>query len=214
MTTGKTNPKHFRLYVDETDLSGVAGYVRVRVTLGQEGEDPQIVFDAQVDVQGGADGTVDVRATGDLRNRDLFRPDLGDLVAEFGEFHPVIFGSFPLDYEFTAVVGEEFTLTATIEVDISNQAGGTGIGGVFGIPAESIAATINSVSGTQLGTQIQEQVDAALAVTEDVPPVAWQLLGLGQFLSGCGACGAVGFEGIAALFALAVGTLLLHRRGG
>ena len=151
------------------DLTGVLAGLNVTVEQQRGEADPVTVFNASVTADGAADGQVEVDST---KVTVIFSPlqtlvesfpalfgGLEEAFAQFGNIQLIIIPDQDIGYEYPVDVGEEFLLTARLEVETRNLPDGVGVSAVFGRPFASLANIIDGVGKRSTGTPIQDTVN-------------------------------------------------------
>lgn len=144
----------------ERDLSGAS--VRVSVTIDQlrPGQNSQRVFSGSIELTGQPGGRVGVSAEGAFPVATLVLTDLSFVATEFGTFQMLIIPEISIDYDYDAIVGEEFTLRAVVEVAMVHPAGGVGAAAVLGTPTETLNEVIGLTQGQQAAAKFVQAVQS------------------------------------------------------
>ncbi len=146
------------------DISNVDVTLRVTVTKIASDETETTVFEGTVTLAGAADGQVTIEADGDLPTDTLVLSDLSVLNPDFGVFQVLIIPPMELDYQYDAVVGEQFTLAAKFQVEGRNDVDGIGCAAIIGTPVDSlnevIALTADAATANMMQRQIRQERDA------------------------------------------------------
>ncbi|MDX2200878.1 MAG: hypothetical protein SF069_18130 [Phycisphaerae bacterium] len=146
---------------DLTDLSDAN--VRLRVRVEQSGSLGGTVFDGSIDLVGAQDGQAGATRSGDLPDRAITIVDLGELNPDFGHLWVVVILPTQVDYDYSAIIGEEFTLTATFEVEAQNAPEGVGCAAIIGTPFETLTQVIDltqsEAAANRLTTSIRNERD-------------------------------------------------------
>ena len=187
------------LAVDATkDLTGA--YVTLSVTVVQrvEAQATETVFSGEIELRGAADGAASIVAEGSFPTTRLILTDLAIISPEFAAFHVLIIPNITIDYPYTATVGEEFTLEATVEVTAANLPDECAVAAVLGTPTD----TLTQVIGLTQGTEVASKTVTALTNERESPTgdPAFPQPTLSPFLLPL--CGGLGFETLIGLAAL------------
>lgn len=148
------------------------------------------VFSGEVELLGRENGNISTTVSGDFPQSRLIITDLSDISDDFEAFTVLIIPNIQLDYAYTAVVGQEFELVATVEIDAENAPDETGVVAVLGTPVDAIAQVLDVVQGAA-GSQKtltlleNERADPTGELAFPAQSVNPPLLGL---------CGLLGFE--------------------
>lgn len=158
------------------------------------------LFDGTLTLSGGAGGTATVEVSGDFPPGIVFvdgsgAPDL------FPAFNIAVVPATAIDFEYEAIVGEEFQLIATMELTGANAAGFTGVTALVGAPQTDLPTVINETFGAPRGDQTLARIAAERADPTGEPLAASDPLRL---------CGLFGLE--SALGAALLGFTAIHRR--
>lgn len=144
---------------ENRDLTGADVRFRMRVEKSGAGS----VFDGEVLLNGAPGGQAGATRTGDIPDRAITIVDLGALNPDFGRLWVVVIAATAVDYEYDAVVGEDFTLTATVELSAENLPDRVGCAAVIGTPfntlTQVIGLTQDALSADQLSSSIREERD-------------------------------------------------------
>lgn len=180
------------------DLTGA--YVRLNIRVIQrveEGED-QTAFTGSVELRGTAEGAVEVSAEGDFPTNRLILSDLSVLMPRFDVFRVLVMPNLTINYNFVAVVGQEFTLEASVEIEAANLPDEVGAAAILGTPTDSLTKVIDLTLDTQTADEFVSKLNAERANPsgESAFPTAggWPFLPV---------CGLLGFESALGLIALA-----------
>lgn len=213
---GTTAPVRGRIYLDgaatlfagesATDLRGASVSLSVVVVKETAGAADKVLLSGSVELIGRDDGAVEVRADGEFPTDTLVLSDLGGLADDRPVFHLLLLPALQIEYDYDAVIGEEFTLRATVQCEAANV-DGAGAALVLGGPSDSLADVIgltegNTASGKLLGAIAAERAAPSGDLVFPQPPA------LG------GICGALGLETAFGLFALAGLRACRTRRAG
>ncbi len=180
------------------DLTGAHVILRVTVVKRVDGHADETVFSGQVELHGAAEGAAGVAAEGSFPTTQLVLSNLAIVSPDFAAFHVLIIPNISIDYPYTATVGEEFTLEATVEVLAANVPGDAGVAAVIGTPTD----TLTQVIGLTQGTQVASETVSALGEERENPSgeAAFPQTNLFPFLLPL--CGGLGFETLIGLAAL------------
>jgi hypothetical protein len=180
------------------DLAGVYARLIVTVVKRVEGLDDVTVFSGQVELAGTADGTVAVNVEGDFPTNRLVLTDFSGTSFLFDVFRVLVLPNLTIDYPFDAVVGQDFTLAASVSVEAANLPDETGVAVILGTPTDTLIQVIGLTNDAQTASEFVSKLNTERAnPTGDlVYPTAknWPFLP---------ACGLFGFESILGLLALA-----------
>ncbi|MBK8913065.1 MAG: hypothetical protein IPM64_00445 [Phycisphaerales bacterium] len=186
------------------DLTDARLALRVNVVRVDKAGVSTTLFDGGVSVTGGANGQVSIVATGDIpAGRLIAGTNPAFQPAEFPVFAIAVIPPTTLDYEYDAVVGEPFTLIATVELDGATIPDGVGVTALVGSAPENLQAVVDASfgagSGAALTQRISQERRTAAERVESAGGGPTRL------------CGLFGIEGLL-LLALA-GRPLLRRQG-
>ncbi len=183
------------------DLFGANVTVTVRITQTTSMGDDEI-FAGSIGIHGGVDGTATASATGQLPTETLILSDLSTISEEFAAFHVLIIPPLNIPYAYNAVVGETFTLTATVEVTAANLEREVGVAALIGTPADALEQVILVTQGDDAAAKmlgaIQSERQNPTGGSIDAPPTDAVPPPL---------CGLFGFETLAIIPLLTVATL-------
>ncbi len=192
------------------DLTGAEVSLLVRVTQREEDEDPLIVLEGAVDLEGGPGGSIEVgSATGVFEGNTPLIVDFSDLPVNLPLARAILFTGLVLPYEYEFMADHPFDLELQVESQILVPPNGTGAAAVFGLPQDGFAAVFSRVKeddrGRQLADEIARHVDTtgAAYVGAPVAPLLPPLFPL---------CGGLGVEAFG--FALVAGFCLMAVRIG
>jgi hypothetical protein len=132
---------------DVQDLTGIAITLRVTIVQQIEGQDDQQVFGGSLDLSGAANRQVIATSEGDLPTSGIVDTDLASLDPELGMFRVFVLPNLILEYPYSATVGQQFALRATVEVEATNQPSGVGVAAILGTPIETLQEVINATRG-------------------------------------------------------------------
>jgi hypothetical protein len=214
---GQTVPLIGRLYVDAVlavfspaagkDLTGARVFLRVTVVKQESGRADETVFSGRVGLEGGPGATVQQVAEGDFPTGTLIRSNLAAYLEEFARFEVLILPRLTISYDYQAVLGQPFTLRATVEVEAANAEDEVGVAALIGTPLDSIREVIAAAQGEAVAaktvTALENERASPTGVPAFPPPPARQTLPF---------CGLFGFEALLGLSALA-GLRMGRRRG-
>jgi hypothetical protein len=189
---------------EATDLTGVTISMRVTIVKEAEGSEAEQVFSGALTITGADQQQVNAAVAGGFPTRGILDADLSALDPELGVFRVFILPNLILDYAYSAVVGQPFTLRATIEVEAANQPDGVGVTAILGAPIETLQEVIEATRGAAAAKTMREAVQKERAAptgrpTFPEPTLPW-----------LPACGLFGIE--SALLLLGVVGLRAARR--
>lgn len=144
---------------DASDLTGSSVSVHVTVVMQVADQADQTVFDGTLTVTGAANRGVEFAAGGDLPTSGVISTDLTALDPDLGVLRVIVLPNLVLDYPYEAVIGQEFTLRATIQVDLANRADGIGVGAVLGIPLNTITDLLTITRSAATAKTINDAVN-------------------------------------------------------
>lgn len=157
----------------------------LRATVVQQTKEgaTKTLFDGGVNLTGGPNGQVSIAASGDIPAGRLIAGPLSPFQpSEFPVFAIAIIPPTTLDYEYDAVVGEPFTLIATVELDGATQPDGVGVTALVGAAPENLKAVVDASFGAGSGAALTQRVAAERAEAaerlDSVEPLARGLCGL------------------------------------
>jgi len=187
------------------DLSGAS--VRVSVTIDQlrPGQEAQRVFSGSIELNGQPGGRVSVSAGGAFPIATLVLTDLSFVADEFGTFHVLIIPDIVIDYDYDAIVGEEFTLRAMVETTMVHPAGGVGVAAVLGTPTETLTEVIGLTQGQQAAAKFVQALQSEREEPSGEPAFPPPRTPLSPLLVLCGLFGLESVAGLAALGAMRSG---------
>ena len=191
----------------DKDLTGASVQLRVTVVQSVEGQQDQTVFSGAVELRGATGGAATVAADGSFPTDRLILTSLSVLSSDFGAFTMLIIPNITVDFSYSAVVGQAFTLRATVEVEAANVAGECGVAAVIGTPTDTLLEVIGVTQGQQVAAKTVTAIN-----DERENPSGELAFGQGQSLVSVlfPTCGVVGFESL-----IGVATLVgLKRFGG
>lgn len=132
---------------ENDDLTGAGVTLTVTVEKLVNGAANETVFSGQVSLTGAIDAGVDVGTEGEFPLRQLILTDLAGIVSETNAFRVLIIPNVRIDYDYNAVVGQEFSLRATVTVDASNAPSDVAVAAVLGTPTDSIQTVLDLTQG-------------------------------------------------------------------
>jgi hypothetical protein len=142
------------LAVDATrDLTGAYVTLSVTVVKRVEGHAAETVFSGAIALHGAADATASVVAEGSFPTGQLILSNLGIIVPDFAAFQILIVPNIAIDYPYTAIVGQEFTLEATVEVTAANLPDNCGVAAVLGTPTDMLTQVIALTQGSEVASK-------------------------------------------------------------
>lgn len=172
-----------------TDLTGTSVAVRVTVVKEVAGEDNQTVFDGTLSATGSTDRQVRFTAEGSLPTSGIIDTDLAGLNPDLGVLRVIVLPNLAIDYPYEAVIGQEFTLRATIQVEAAHRADGVGVGAILGLPLDTIIELLTITRSSATAKTINDAVNDERADPSGEPAFP-QTLGVFP------ACGLFGFESL------------------
>ena len=197
------------LFAADADQDLTGAYVRLNVTVWQyvEEQDEKIVFEGAVELTGTANGEVEVNVDGDFPTNRLVLSDLSVTASRFDVFRVLILPNMTINYNFDAVVGQEFTLEACVDVEAANLPNGIGVAAILGTPTDTLIDVIDLTTDAQTASQFVSKIteERANPTGDSVFPA----VGGWPFLP---ACGVLGMESVLGFVALA-GFRATTRRG-
>lgn len=199
-----------RLFVDgaltviaveaDRDLTGAFVRLSVEVVKSQAGVADEIVYFGRIELRGQSDANVVVASEGDFPTGRLILTNLASLSSDFSAFRVLIIPRIDIDYEYTATVGQPFTLTARVEVEAANIPDNVGVAAVIGTPADTLSDVIGVTTGSSAATKVVDAIRAERddptgdpAFPDDAPRAS---------LPFCGLFGLEGLIGISAIIGL------------
>lgn len=138
------------------DLTGAVVVVRVRVVQSSGGE----VFTGDVRLDGGGAGSAIRSRSGDFQNIISPVADLGDLNPDFAVVWIATIPEVFVEYNYEAVIGTPFTLTATYELDATNLPDGVGCAAVIGTPFETLAQVVALTQSEPAAARIAQNISS------------------------------------------------------
>ena len=160
---GETVPIVGRFYVDgalaifspsaSRDLTGANVTLRITVVKHTSGQDDETVFTGAVGLTGGTNGAVTRTFEGSFPTLTLIYSDLSLFIADFNLFRVLIIPRLAISYSYSAVIGEPFTLQATVEVDAANAENEVGVVAILGTPVDSIQEVISAAQSNSAATK-------------------------------------------------------------
>lgn len=206
---GTTIPLVGRLFIDgaltifavepDRDLSGSRVTLEVRVDQQVGDLPPVTVFRGVIDLLGEPGGQVSVVADGDFPTTALLLTNLALGSDLFGVFHVLIIPDLEIDYRYEAVVGQPFTLRASVVVDAENIEDMAGVAAVIGTPTTALTQVITATFGDTAAAKMLTALEQERSQPTGVPaiPVLPPPAPLFPF------CGLLGFESLLLFSALA-----------
>jgi hypothetical protein len=171
------------------DLTGASVSVQVTI-VRQVGEQVVVLLSGRAELIGQSGGAVEVVTSGGLPGDTLILTQLGNASDEFATFPTLILPQLEVNYAYDVVAGEEFKLTATVQVEAQNAVDGVGVAALVGTPVDSIEQVIGlTVSDDAAAKTIATLRAARLDPARFVAPAA----NLSDGVLG-GACGLFGVE--------------------
>lgn len=183
--------------VSGQDLTGNQIVWHVRVTQKSALGIEAVAFDGTLELIGGPAGSAEVRRTGDFPDGRITFSTVPDAENPFPAFNIAVVPALSVDYTYDAIVGEQFTLIATVEVTAANTPGLNGVTAIVGAPVDALQTVIDATFGAPTGPALLRAVERERETPTGVPAFTPTLPG---------ACGLFGVESLA----LACGGLLLH----
>ncbi len=182
----------------EFDFTIVHQTVDITSTGTQAGPETT-VFDAHVTVEGTSGGQISTHHPDSIEvtvGTPALLMSSGEIeaaiaVAELeslGLAHLIILPQQRIEYEYTAVAGKDFRLSAYAYCKSVNLPGGTGVAAVFGRPFESLADLIKNEPKISSGERIQAVVNKTIEKTKATPD---------EPTSSAPICGLLGLETVA-----------------
>jgi hypothetical protein len=193
---------------EAADLTGSSVKLRVRVERVADGGDRQTVFDAGLELAGAGDA-VNTTRNGAFPESGVFSIDLPQVDETLSVFRIVVFPDLQFDYAYSVVVGQPFTLVATVEVEGQTGAEGVGVAALIGTPATALVEVVSATIDDTAAAKMNQAVQRERAAPSGEPAFAAPPLDFGPF-NFLGACGLYGVE--AAVGALAMIGLRFSRR--
>jgi len=149
---------------DNLDWDGTQ--VRLQLTVQQQRSGAATeVFSTWLDLAGAADGQASTAAQGSLARVPVAVIEI-DPTDEFGRIVVLVIPEVILRYSYTATVGEEFSLTGSIELDLANTGEGVGAAAAIGIPPDALADVVDEVVGGAAGQNLALAIQAARALAD------------------------------------------------
>jgi hypothetical protein len=140
--------------------------VRLQLTVQQQGAGATTeVFSTWLDLAGTADGQASTAAEGSLARVPVAVIEV-DPTEEFGRIVILVIPEIILRYSYTAIVGEQFSLTGSIALDLANTGEGVGAAAAIGIPPDALADTVDEVVGGAAGQNLALAIQAARALAD------------------------------------------------
>ncbi len=186
---------------DVTDLTGSSVTLRVTVVKEVSGRASEQVFLGTLTVTGAADRRVNVSSGGRFPTSGVFRTDLSAIDAQLSVFEAVVFPSLAIDYPYSAVVDEEFTLRATVQVDATNLPGQVGVAALIGTPFDALNEVITTTKDESTASKMTTALLRERATPTGKP--AFEVETTDETACPlCAACGLLGFETVLGAMAL------------
>ncbi|MFO0839106.1 MAG: hypothetical protein U1D55_11355 [Phycisphaerae bacterium] len=176
----------------DADLSSSGVTLRVTVDKLVSGKSDETVFSGDVRLTGLSGGNARVDVSGDFPAGSLILSDLSIFVSDFGVFRALILPNLQIDYSYPAIIGEPFTLRASVDVIADSVGGETGVAAVIGTPTDTIAQVIGAINGQSAATKFLDTLkqEREKPTGELVFPQPTPVGGL---------CGLFGFESLVGL---------------
>lgn len=204
---GKTVTVVGKLFIDgaialygpqpQQDLDGASVSVQVTI-VRQAGEQLEVLLSGRAELVGQSGGAVEVVTSGGLPGDTLILTQLGNASEDFATFPTLILPQLEVNYAYDVVVGEEFKLTATVQVEAQN-APQIGVAALVGTPVDSIEQVIGLTVSDDAAAKTIATLRAArlspglfAAPTADAP-------GRGLLPGACGLFGVEFLAGVAGL---------------
>lgn len=187
------------LFAEDADKDLTGAWVTLTVTVVKRIEDlpDETVFTGEIELRGEADGQVTWTKEGEFPPGELNSDNLTEDLPEFGAFHVLFIPDKPIDYSYSADIGQEFILEATVEVTAANLPDGCGVAAVLGTPDDvrtALTEVIELTQGTEVAAETVLALDSAREnATGDAAFLQPALFPL---------CGVLGFETLVGLAAL------------
>lgn len=179
------------------DLTGASVSVQVTI-VRQVGEQLEVLLSGRAELVGQSGGAVEVVTSGGLPGDTLILTQLGNASDDFATFPTLILPQLEVNYAYDVVVGEEFKLTATVQVEAQNAASGVGVAALVGTPVDSIEQVIGlTVSDDAAAKTIATLREARQNPEQFVAPA--EELGAGLLGGACGLFGVEFLLGVAGL---------------
>lgn len=207
-TEGDTGNVTGRLFLDGAlvllavdpakDLTGASVTLYVTVVQSTDGQSDQTVFSGEVSLVGAAGGDATVEAEGSFPTASLLRVDLGALLEDFGAVQVLVIPNITIDYTYPVIIGQPFTLQASVEVEAANVVGECGVAAVIGTPVE----TLTQVIGATQGSAVASKTVTALTNERENPTGEAAFPQRPTFFPACGLLGFESLIGVAGLVGL------------
>lgn len=182
----------------ERSLSGAGATISITVEQRSPSQGDQTLVAGSIALAGADGGVASATTSGALRNALAFSADLGGQIDALPVLNVLILLPTTIRYNYTAVVGEPFTLVATLDVQLNNAPDGVGVAAIVGTPVTSLQEVIEATRGSDAAAKflalLQREREDPSGQAVNAPRAAAPLLGL---------CGLFGVE--TALLALATG---------
>jgi len=190
----------------DADLTDLEALFTVMVRKTVPGQSPQTVLEAAGIVSGELGGEITVDANGGLTPESLLPSNLTGQVVDVGNVRAVVIPNLSLPYFYEAVVGEEFVLEATFEIELGGLTNRRGGSVVLGGPFAELGPVVDDVAQKEIGFRIQTAANDRMheqSRLPSLPPVIYSL---------APACAPMGVE-LVGLALLAGMFCLVGRRG-
>jgi hypothetical protein len=176
------------------DFTGAYATLTVTVVKRLEGLPDETLFTGRIELRGDTEGQVTVADEGAFPTDRLILDDLTESMPDFGAFHVLIIPDIAIDYPYSANLGQEFILEATVEMTAANLPDHCGVAAVLGTSTDALTQVIELTEGAEVAA---ETLSAFSKAREDAaadaalqPPSLFPL------------CGVLGFETLIGLAAL------------
>ena len=160
------------IFAQAENLDWEGTQVRLRLTVQQQRSGAAAaqagtteVFSTWLDLAGTADGQPSTAAEGSLARVPVALIEV-DPTEDFGRIVILVIPEVILRFPYTAVVGEEFSLAASVELDLTNTGEGVGAAGAIGIPPDVLADVVDDVVGGAAGQNLVLVIRAAAALAD------------------------------------------------
>lgn len=145
----------------DLDLTGVEVALQLTVTQQSSGGASQEVLASSVSLVGGEGGEVELTGDGALAGAPLALVEVSGS-DDFARVVLLVIPEVVLTYEYTAVVGQEYSLAAELSAELVNAGEGTGAALAIGLPLAELAEVIGGAEGEVLA----EVIEATAALAE------------------------------------------------
>ena len=200
-----------------TDLSGSSAEAVIRVEQTRGDGPPVNVLTASMSLVGQANGIPTLTAGGVLTADNVILLDASALVPQLGTVQLAILPKLAIPYEYSARVGETFTLKASAEGRLQSS-GRTGAAVILGPSVDEVVQLVSDVAGQDVGAALGQVLNniikASLTPARPLPADSVKTTVTVQTQSRllpAGLCGALGAESAAA-FLLTASLVGLVRR--